>query len=308
MPEKTAANNKPTDHIIWGAAFAILNAAMLGGMSLFAKLLGQYFDPIEVTFWRNITSVILLLIWLLTIRDFTFYKTQRPWAHLFRGAIGTIGIVLGMYTVSVLSLAETTVLLFTSPLFTVLLSTPFLKERVGPYRYGAVVVGFLGVAIIAWPIGSIPMIALAAGLGWGFFSGSVDVVLRWMGSTEKSMTTVFYFMVFGTLSTGLFWPFSKTPITVIPINDAWIVAGVILGLGITGTLALLAKTQSYRLGEASFIAPIMYTMLIWSIIFDYLIWSRIPGWNVLAGAALIVAANLFIIYREHKRKTPSHCF
>ncbi len=297
------------DNTLIAAGFATFNAAMLGGMSLFAKLLAQYFDPIEVTFWRNIASIILLLIWLFAIRNFIFYKTSRPWAHLFRSFIGTIGIALGMWTVSILTLAETTILLFTSPLFTVLLSALILKEKIGVFRFSAVLVGFIGVAIAANPADmSIPLIGLAAGLGWGFMSGSVDVTLRWMGKTEKSITTTFYFLLFGTLSTALFWPFSQTPITAISIDKAWVVTGIICGLGATGTLALLAKTQSYRIGEASIIAPIMYTMLIWSVLFDYLFWDRIPEWNVIAGATLIIAANLFIIYREHKlKKPPEQC-
>lgn len=301
-------NAKPKDHLIFAALFAATNAAMLGGMSLFAKMLGNYFGAIEVTFWRNFASVILLLIWLMAMRNFAFYKTNRPWAHLIRGAIGTIGIALGMYTVSVLSLAETTVLLFTSPLFTVLLSAPLLKEKVGKFRYGAVIIGFIGVGIIAWPIGSIPLLALATGLGWGLGSGMVDVILRWMGKTENSITTTFYFMVFGTIACGLYWPFTQTPISNIPLNEATIVTGIIFGLGATGTLALLSKTQAYRLGEASLIAPIMYTMLIWSLIFDYIFFDHIPGLNVLAGASLIVAANLFILYRENKlKKSPEQC-
>lgn len=297
------------DNTLLAAAFAAFNAAMLGGMSLFAKLLSQYFDPIEVTFWRNIASIILLLAWLFATRNIIFYKTARPRVHLFRSFIGTIGIALGMWTVSLLTLAQTTLLLFTSPLFTVLLSALFLREKIGIYRISAVIIGFIGVAIAANPANmTIPIIGLAAGLGWGLMSGSVDVTLRWMGKTENSITTTFYFLLFGTLATALFWPFSQTPITDVPIEKAWIVAGIIIGLGATGTLALLSKTQSYRLGEASIIAPIMYTMLIWSVLFDYLIWNRTPEWNVIIGATIIIAANLFIIYREHKlKKSPEQC-
>lgn len=291
--------SKPKDHLLGAIAFASLNAAMMGGMSLSAKILSEYFDPIEVTFWRNSMSLILLLAFLFALKNITFYKTNRPYAHLFRSAIGTIGIALGMWTVSILSLAETTVLLFTSPLFTVLLSGPILGERVGLYRYGAVFVGFMGVAIVAGPVGGLPLLGLIAGLGWGFTSGAVDVILRWLGSTENSKTTVFYFLLFGTISCGLYWPFSNTPITGIDPQSISLVAIIIGFLGLTGGIGLLAKTQSYRLGEASLISPIMYTMLIWSVLFDYLFWQRIPSWNVFAGGGVIIAANLFILRREH---------
>ena len=300
--------NAIKDNALLAIAFAALNAFMLGGMSLSAKWLGEYFGAIEVTFWRNLASLILLGAWFLFIQNRDFFKTSRPWAHVFRSAIGTVGIALGMYTVSVLSLAETTVLLFTSPLFTVLLSVVFLKERVGIYRMLAVIIGFIGVAITALPgimdsAALFPVLGLAAGIGWGFCSGSVDAVLRWMGTTENTYTTVFYFLLFGTISCGLYWPFSANSIDFTQQNDAVTILGIITLLGFTGTSALLAKTQSYRLGEASMVAPIMYTMLIWSVAFDYIFWGRTPTWNVILGAIIIVAANLFIMYRENKKNS-----
>jgi len=298
--------NSLKDNAVLALSFAAFNAFMLAGMSLSAKWLGDYFDAIEVTFWRNSASLILLLIWFAIVSNKDFFKTDRPKAHIFRGIIGTIGITLGMYTVSVLSLAETTVLLFTSPLFTLILSIIFLKENVGIYRASAILVGFIGVAITALPgildaTNPFPILGLIAGIAWGFCSGCVDVILRWMGKTENTYTTVFYFMLFGSIACGFYWPFSATPIDSIEQNSIITVIGIITLLGFTGTAALLAKTQSYRLGEASLIAPIMYTMLIWSLAFDYIFWDRTPSRNVALGATIIVAANLFIMYREHKK-------
>ena len=218
--------------------------------------------------------------------------------HLFRGTIGTIGVVLGAWALSIMPLAETTVLLFTSPLFTVLLSYPVLGERVGKYRLSAVAIGFLGVVIVANPISEtgmhIPLLGLIVGLGWGFSSGLVDVWLRKMGKTENANTTTFYFMLFGTLTTALHWPFATVQLGAFSSITLWI----ILGLGVTGLIAQLAKTHSYRLGEAAVIAPMMYTMIIWSMLFDYLFWDKIPTLNVILGASLIIACNIFILYRE----------
>lgn len=296
------SKNKPCDNLWLAIGFASLNAAMLAGMSLFAKLLSEYFGPIEVTFFRNAFSLVALFAWLFFARQLFVLKTERPWAHLFRGIIGTIGITLGMWAVSLLSLAETTVLLFTSPLFTLILSILLLKECVGPYRIGAIILGFTGIVVIANPFAEtlqLPLLGLIVGLGWGFFSGSVDTTLRWMGSTEKSSTTTFYFMLFGTLTTALHWPFA----TIHETSFSWPALWIICGLGITGLLALLAKSQSFRLGEASVIAPMMYTMIIWAVLFDYMFWGNIPTWNVIAGAIIIICANLLILYREHQKGT-----
>ena len=288
-------------NLILAITFASINALMLAGMSLFAKMLTQYYGPVEVTFFRNAFSAVALLMGLVFVKKLHLLKTKRPVAHLFRGAIGTAGIVLGAWALSMLPLAETTVLLFTSPLFTVLLSFLILKEKVGLYRFGAVILGFTGVIIIANPgseTNTIPLLGLMVGLGWGFFSGSVDTCLRWMGKTENANATVFYFVLFGTVTTGLHWPWAEVKYTEFSIDILWIICG----LGLTGLLSLLAKTQSFRLGEASIIAPIMYSMIIWTMLFDYLFWDKLPTWNVITGAAIIISSNLFILYRETKTK------
>tara|TARA_R110002095_G_scaffold111400_2_gene97350 strand:+ start:420 stop:1349 length:930 start_codon:yes stop_codon:yes gene_type:complete len=290
--------------LFMGILFAVINAFMLAGMSLFAKLLATYFGPVEVTFFRNIFSLLALALWLIFSRRLFVLKTKRPWAHVFRGAIGTTGIVLGAWALSIMPLAETTVLLFTSPLFTVLISYLVLKENVGMYRLGAVLFGFTGVIIVANPmsdVSTLPLLGILIGLGWGFSSGCVDACLRWLGSTENSMTTVFYFVLFGTLTTGLHWPVADVKPNGFSLDAFWI----IIGLGTTGLLSLLAKTQSFRLGEASIIAPIMYSMIIWTMAFDYLFWDKVPSMNVIIGATMIISSNIFILYREARTKKSS---
>ena len=294
-------NSKSFSPITMGIIYASINAFMLAVMSLFAKLLAQYFGPVEVTFFRNVFSLLAVIMWLIFARRLFILKTQRPFAHIFRSAIGTVGIILGAWALSIMPLAETTILLFTSPLFTVLISFVILRENVGIMRLSAVLVGFTGVVIMANPtadVAALPMLGILIGLGWGFSSGCVDACLRWLGSTENSMTTVFYFVLFGTITTSLHWPFAQTHNESFSIDALWIICG----LGIAGLLSLLSKTQSFRLAEASLIAPVMYSMIIWTMIFDYLIWDKTPGMNVIVGAIIIVSSNMFILYRETRNK------
>lgn len=301
MTETTLISTKPKDHLWMAIGFASINAFMLAGMSLFSKLLAQYYGPLEVTFFRNVFSLGALFLWMAFSGHLALLKTGRPRAHLFRGAIGTAGIVLGMWAVSLMPLAETTILLFTSPLFTLLMSIIVLKERVGPYRIAAIIAGFTGVIIVANPFAHgglhLPLLGLIAGLGWGFFSGAVDTTLRWMGKTENAVTTTFYFMLFGSIATGLHWPFAEFKQEAFSMNALYF----IVGIGACGLLSLLSKSQSFRLGEATLIAPMMYTMIIWSILFDYLFWGKLPAHTTLIGGAIIISANLFIMYREVKK-------
>ena len=285
-------------------AFASLNALMLAGQTLFSKLLANYFGPIEINFFRNCISFLFLLFFIVPTGKAFLLKTDRPFAHLIRSAIGTAGIVIGTWAITMMPLAEVTILLFTSPLFTVLLSYPILREKVGPFRLGAVLVGFLGVIAIALPTTSgetLPLLGIILGLIWGLASGSVDICLRWMGKTENAMATTFYFMLFGTLTTSLHWPWAEIKDNSFSLDALWI----ILGLGVCGLTAQISKAQSYRLGEASIIAPIMYTMIVWNIIFDYIFWNKIPSINLMLGATIIISSNLFILYRETRGKKKS---
>ncbi len=285
------------DHLLAALGFALFNALMLSGMSLFAKLLREYYGAFEVTFFRNVFSLVALVLWLALARKLYVLETDRPRAHLLRSFIGTVGIILGAQALGMMPLAETTILLFTSPLFVVLLSWPLLGERVGVYRLSAVAIGFVGVIIMANPsqaADQLPLMGVLIGLGWGLSSGLVDICLRWIGRTESSTTTTFYFVLFGTIACGMHWPFAEVQ----PGGYSWNSALLIAGLGATGLLSLLAKSQSFRLGEAATIAPISYTMIIWAMLFDYLLWDRVPTTNVLIGATIIVGSNLFILYRE----------
>ncbi|MBI1302087.1 MAG: EamA family transporter [Alphaproteobacteria bacterium] len=288
--------------LLFGLLFAALNAFMLAAMSLFAKLLTQSFGPIEVTFFRNGCSFILLAAWIVATKQYELLKTKRPVAHLIRCVVGNVGLVLGMWGISLLPLTISTTLLFTSPLFVVLLSYPILREPVGPYRLTAVLFGFTGVLIVINPFSSgytPPLLGVLLGLSWGFLAGCVDICLRWMGRTENAWSNVFYFVLFGTLATSLHWPWAEVQTDTLGWNTVF----VIVGLGLTGVIALLSKAQSFKMGEASLISPVLYTMIIWTALFDYLLWEKLPAWNTALGAAIIISSNLFILYREKIKKS-----
>lgn len=290
---KTAHKNNP----LQGAAFSALNAAMIAAASIFMKFLSDFFGPVEIVFFRNLIGLPLLIVGFTMLRQTLTLKTNRPWHHVIRSSIGTIGIICGAWAVSILSLAETTILFFTAPLYVVALSPLLLKEKIGVYRIAAVIIGFGGVVIMAGPTTNFPLLGLIAGLLWGFFAGLVDISLRWLGSTENSSTTTFYFLGLGLVATSLYLPFSNT---ITNFDWSWVLITLIIGVSLTNVIAQLAKAHSFRLAEASFIAPITYTMILWAVLFDYMIWNEIPTLEVLIGGTIIIASNLFIIYRENK--------
>jgi drug/metabolite transporter (DMT)-like permease len=282
--------------------YALLNACMLSAMGLFAKLLGQYFGPVEVTFFRNISSILFLIVFMAFMGGFSGLRTTRPLAHFIRSLIGTAGIVVGMWSYSLSPLMLATVLYFTSPLFVILLSYPVLGEKVGPWRIGGVIAGFIGVLVIASPAlfsasQDITLLGVGVGMLYGFLAGCVDISLRWVGKTENPTTTTFYFMSFGIIATSLYWPFSANS----PMDLDSTTLMIILALGLTGIISQLSKTQSFRLGSVAMLAPITFTMIIWAGLFDYLVWGKLPEKELLIGSVIIIGSNMLILWREHRK-------
>lgn len=273
---------------------------MLASMSLFAKFLGDYTGPIEVTFLRNAVGLIFLLGFFGVTGQMKAARTTRPLVHLTRSALGTFGIVLGMWAYIVLPLGIATVFFFTMPLYTVLLSPLLLKEKVGWRRIVAVLVGFGGILIMALPElhGDISLLGLVLGLSYPFIAALVDICLRWMGRSENPMTTVFYFLFLGSLMLSVLLPFTGQPLfPAIEGDSLWL---ILAALGASGAFFQVMKTRALQLAPVYVTGPMAYTMIFWAISFDWLIWNRPPEANVLAGAAIIVASNAFILWREYQ--------
>ncbi len=298
----TGTLQKPADNIPLAMALAVLTALLIAAMNLFGKFLGESFDALEITFFRNISALIFLMIGLVLLRKLRYTKTQRPYAQALRALCGTLGIFFGFWACTLMPLADASALIFTQPLWVVLLSYPLLKERVGPWRIAAVVIGFSGVLIMTGPGGGEHMTPfnISIGLLAGFFSGVVAICLRWLGQSEPAQTTVFYFLFFGAILTFAPLPFMGSSIPTLSFSPA--ILPLVAALGIFGVSSLLVKTYSYRLGDAALITPVSYTMIIWAGIFDYAFWDKIPSLTVLGGAALIIASNLFILWRENTKK------
>jgi len=292
--------DNPSEHLnkpLAGIAYAATAAIMLASMNMFAKLLGDIFNPIEITFYRNIISIALLIFLVFLWKKLPLlYKTKRPYAQMLRAVIGSTGMFFCIWAVLLMPLSMATAFIFTAPLFVSVLSVIFLKEKMTVPKLLFTLIGFGGILLIARPEIEGEYWIILVGLAAGFFNGWVAICLRWLGSSEHTVTTNFYFFLYGTIMTILLMPFSGLDIP--NTNNYWI----IFGLGVTGLASLLLKTQGFRLGPASLISPISYSMIIWAIFYDWLLWDRLPDIYILAGAIIIIVSNLGLIHSAKKQK------
>lgn len=175
-----------------------------------------------------------------------------------------------------------------------------LKEPTGAWRWGAVAGGFVGVLVVTRPgSGALPLWGAGIGLLGSFLTANVSILLRRMGRTEPTGTTVFWFSVLSLPPHGLLYVFAAQP-------HPAIVWAYLLGVGFAGGAAQFAMTGSLRLGPVSVVVPMDYSSLLWAAALGWLLFGALPAAATWAGAPIIVASGLVIVWRErvrHRRET-----
>jgi len=249
----------------------------------------------EIMFWRQIVAIPLILAWLASRGQLAQLRTTRMASHATRGVTGMIGLFCNFSAATLLPLAEATTLGFTTPLFAVLITAIVLRERVGPWRWAAVLLGLAGVLIITQP-GQTPVapLGLAAGLGAGLAVAVISFQIRDLSRTETPICCVFWFAVYGSMIASIMMPTSMTS------HDAteWALLGAI---GLAGAMAQVLLTSALRFGQVATVVVMDYTSLIWATLYGWLIWDRLPPTTTWLGAPVIIAAGLIIILREHAK-------
>jgi drug/metabolite transporter (DMT)-like permease len=289
-------------HDIKRGALLMLGAtALFTIMSTLVKLVGERLPFTEVMFFRCFIAMPVVGLIVFRTGDWGVLRTKRPVAHFFRACTGMAAMSSSFYALTLLPLAEHTALSYTTPLFVTLLSIPFLGERPGIHRWGAVLVGFAGIMVIALGQG-----AFSGGMGHeytigiffavlqGVFSAFTTMLVRGLSATEKSTTIVMWQSLLMTVFTGATLPFFWVTPT------AWELC-VLLAVGITGGVAQVMLTEAYASAQVSALGPYSYTSILWATVLGIVVFGTWPGLSMGLGAAMIVAAGLYILHREMKR-------
>jgi drug/metabolite transporter (DMT)-like permease len=248
----------------------------------------------EIAFYRFAFGLPPLLVWIALTGSFGAWRTARPLAHLWRGAIGLSTMVVAFTAVTLLPLAEATTLSFIAPLFSVALSALFLGEQVGRHRWTAVAVGLLGVMVVMQPGGThLDLLGLGLAVLAALGVAAVTITLRQIGKTERTPTIVLWFTLFSMAGTGLFLPWYGQA------HDAatW---AILVGLGLAGGIGQLFLTSSLRFAPVPVVVPFDYSQLLWAVLLGWLLWDTHPAATTWLGAAIIVGSGLYTLYREHR--------
>ncbi len=282
------------DRIALGMTAAAASFLMLNTMNVFAKLLSPHHSALEVAFYRNLIAATPFAIWffLLGRRDLLKIHSRIDMI-VFRSLIGTISIVISFMAFNYLPMADAQALFFTSSLFVPIMGYLFLRERVGPYRWTAVLIGFLGMLVIVRPSGVVNMTGVSLAVSAALMHAGLGTLLRVLGRTERPETVTFYFLAIGAVMTGLTMPFVATVPT-------WEEVPLFIGAGISGAFAQIFLSAAYKYAPMALVTIFNYTGIIWATAYGWFIWGDWPGPPVWTGASIIIASSLFIVWRESR--------
>ena len=249
----------------------------------------------QILFFRGFFGILFYFFVIPRERLNNFYKTKRAGLHFLRCVSGLIALIAIFIALRKLPLATVVSISFAAPIFTTIFSIFLLSEKVGIFRWLAVIIGFIGILIITEPgisqlnIYYIFPIIFCLGLSY------VAITIRQLSTSEPVWLISFYFSL------------SITLLSLLTIPQGWVMPNfnhfILLSLiGIFGGVANLWLSQSYKYSEVSLVTPLKYLALVFAIIFGYLIWGEIPTIKTLAGAFLVIISTLIIFRREIYRK------
>lgn len=295
-----------------GIALKVASTIAFTAMATLIKLVSDRYPVGEIVFFRSAFALIPVFVWV-TWRDHAaralidVFRTTRIGSHIVRSLIGAGAMFLGFAALSLLPIADATAIGYASPLLTVVFAALILHEKVHIFRWSAVVIGLCGVLImlsdyVGPATAAHPRSAFGAivAIGSAVVGALTATYTRSLTRYESAATIVVYFSAFtalaglASLPFGALWP-----------EQAWVLptspdATLLVLSGIAGGLGQVLLTQSYRFGDASTIAPFDYTSMIWVLMVSLVVFGAWPSSTILIGTAIVIAAGLFVIWREHR--------
>lgn len=294
LPPAYAKRASHKDRIAPGMAASAGSVLALTTMSMFAKLLSAHHSVLEVAFYRNVIAAAPFAVWFFLLghrQDLKLHGGGRT--IVVRSVIGTVSLIATFRAFNYLPMADAQALFFTASLFIPVMAYLFLKEHVGPYRWAAVIVGFLGMLVIVRPSGAVNLTGVSFAMAAAFMHATLGTLLRVLGRTERPETITFYFLVIGVGLTGLAMPFVAS----VP---AWHEVPYFFGAGISGAFGQILLSIAYKYAPAALVTIFNYTGIVWAAAYGWFIWGDWPDAAVWTGAGIIIASSLFIVWRENR--------
>ena len=271
-----------------GVIWMIIATFFFAFMGMFVKLGSPYFSEIELVFYRSFISLIFII--LIIVNKKISLKTNFKKLHFYRSFVGFLSLLAFFYAISHLPLSTAISLNYTSPLFVALLITFFLNKKPSFYICCLLLIGFFGAFLILKPtlIGN-SAFAGFIGLLSGFGAGLAYLFMAQLGKVNEPDTrVVFYFTLLSSICAGLLMLLEDTNSEI--FQHWWL----LLGLGVSATIAQLALTKAYRVGNTLKNAGLSYLTILFSSILGLIVFSETLDVLSLVGILLIIISGIVV--------------
>ena len=265
---------------------------LFSAIDALAKVMMQDMDVLQII-WSRFAFALPLLPFIVGRRWPELIRTERPGLQVARAIIPVVAGITIVLALDVMPLADATALMFVSPLMLTALAVPLLRERVGLHRWSAVIIGFVGVLVIVRPGGDTMQWAALLPLVTAFLYALYQIATRVLSRTTPTVVTFAYMVIIGTVGASLPLPFVwRTPDAI-----GW---AMMVASGLLHGFSHYLVTRAFALAPAAILAPFNYAQLIGATAFGYALFGDLPDRWTIVGALIIVAAGLYVAYRERR--------
>jgi drug/metabolite transporter (DMT)-like permease len=286
---------RPTDALSRGILMMCFAVLSFAAMNTFTKELRPEL-PVIVIIWGRYFFHLLLIFIMFPRRIPTLLDCSDKLLQIVRSVLVLLATACMFFALGYMPLADAVAITFVAPLLIVALSAVLLKEVVGPRRWGAVIVGFIGVMVIIRPGAGTFQIAALLPLTAALFYAIFQIITRIISHRSDPLNMLFYTAVTGAVVMTAIVPFSWQT----PSYDQWL---MLVAIGLLGGLGHYALIRAYERSETSLVAPFAYTEIIWATLLGFMVFGDFPDIYTFLGTVIIITSGVYILQRERKMRS-----
>ncbi len=291
------AGRLPRAGPVRAVALMFLATIAFSSMHVLVRDASESLHPFQIAFFRNLFGLIVVGPWLFRY-GFGILRTARPGLHVLRALLNVLAMMCFFYALSITPLSQVAALSFTAPIFATILAVILLGERVGRWRWSAILFGFAGTLVAVRPgfaeVGLGTALVLVQAVAW---AGAL-VVIRVVGRADSAITIASYMVLL------------MIPLSLGPALWVWRTPGgeqlpALAALGVIGTAAQLLMTQALKEGETGVVMPVDFCRLVWASALGYWFFAEVPSLFTILGGAMIFLSTTCIAWRENRLRRAS---
>jgi len=282
--------------LLLGVMFICLSGITSPLMNGFAKLLGESYSSVQVSWARAFGHVLFMLAVFVPRFGLRMLRTRRLGRHLSRSACLFISNLSYFFALGFIPMGKAASINMTGPLMVAALAWPMLGERTSPGRVIAVMMGFLGVLVIIRPGSEVFHWAALFIIFSALMNGLYQIFTREIADTEAAETSAIYSSIVGAFGMLVVLPFVwRTPSSVTHI-------ALFCSLGVLGAISHYFVALSLGFAPANIVTPFQYVQMVGSVLVGYLMFGDLPDALTWLGAGIIIASGLYVGWTQTRRR------